>query len=67
MDESAKPCLVLSRREGEAIHIGDDVVVEVVHTGKTVKLAIRAPRETSVVRGELVGGSDKTMGSSPPV
>lgn len=48
--------LVLSRKENESIRIGENVVVKVVAIGNgRVRLAIDAPREISIVRGELVG------------
>jgi len=48
--------LVLSRNEGECIHIGDDVVVTIVRTaGGRVRVGVQAPRETNIVRGELIG------------
>ncbi|MFG0332550.1 MAG: carbon storage regulator CsrA [Maioricimonas sp. JB049] len=47
--------LVLSRKENESIQIGENVVVKVVSIGNgRVRLAIDAPREISIVRGELV-------------
>jgi carbon storage regulator len=46
--------LVLSRRIGEKIQIGDDVVVSVVKIqGGQVRLGVEAPREVPVIRGEL--------------
>ena len=46
--------LVLSRKVGERIHIGDDVVVEVRRiSGNRVTLALRAPRDVRILRGEL--------------
>jgi len=48
--------LVLSRRKGEAIRIGDDVVITVVrikHGDNSVGLGIEAPREVSVHRQEV--------------
>lgn len=46
--------LVLARRIGEEILIGDDVVVQVLAVrGSTVRLGIKAPRETPVHRGEV--------------
>lgn len=46
--------LVLSRRVGERLMIGDgiEVIVQRIH-GNRVTLAIVAPREVSVLRGEL--------------
>lgn len=51
--------LVLSRKPGERLLIGDDVVVTIVRIGpNNVRLGIEAPREMSIVREELV---DKTQ------
>jgi len=47
--------LTLTRRTGEKIVIGDDVVVEVVQIqGGRVRLGVKAPRSLPVYRGELV-------------
>ena len=64
MTAETNPCLVLSRREGELIHIGDDVTVEVIRVGRTVRLAIRAPRDTAIVRDELKKRSDSASTDS---
>lgn len=47
--------LVLSRRENEVIHIGNDIVITVcsIDPGR-VKIGIKAPRSVEVLRGELV-------------
>jgi len=46
--------LVLSRKSGERIHIGDNIIVEVRRlAGNRVSLAIEAPRSVRVLRGEL--------------
>jgi carbon storage regulator len=46
--------LIVSRREGEKLMIGDDVVVSVIEiAGGTVKLGIEAPRSVPVYREEL--------------
>ena len=46
--------LVLSRRIGERIHIGDEITVEVRRiAGNRVTLALRAPRDIRILRGEL--------------
>jgi carbon storage regulator len=46
--------LVLSRRAGEKIVIGNEIVVEVLSvSGEGVRLGITAPRETSVHRFEI--------------
>lgn len=47
--------LVLTRRAGEAILIGRDVDIIVLETdGTRVRLGIRAPRELTVLRRELL-------------
>lgn len=46
--------LVLSRKPGERILIGNDIVVTVVRfQGGTVRLGIEAPRDFAVIREEL--------------
>jgi carbon storage regulator len=46
--------LCLSRREGEKIVIGDNIVVTVVEvSGDRVRIGIDAPKEVSVHREEL--------------
>jgi carbon storage regulator len=48
--------LVLSRKVGERILIGDQVTVTVVRiTGGGVRLGIEAPAEMAVIREELEG------------
>jgi carbon storage regulator len=46
--------LILSRRLGESLTIGDDVVVTVVGvSGNQIRLGITAPREVRVLREEI--------------
>ena len=46
--------LVLSRRRGEKIVIGDDITIEVVEVrGDKVRLGIVAPKEVTVHREEV--------------
>src|SRR3990172_11784163 len=46
--------LVLSRKVGERIHVGDDVVLEIRRiAGNRVTLALDAPRSVRILRGEL--------------
>lgn len=46
--------LVLSRKAGERIIIGDDVTVTIVRIGpNTVRVGIDAPRDMNIVREEL--------------
>lgn len=46
--------LVLSRKVGETLRIGDDVTIVVRRVaGSKVTIGIEAPAETKVLRGEL--------------
>ncbi len=46
--------LILTRKPGESIRIGDDIVVVVKSiSGKTVRLGITAPSSVAVFREEL--------------
>lgn len=46
--------LVLTRKLGETIVIGDDIVVKVVDIhGKQIRLGIEAPKEITIFRGEI--------------
>ncbi len=46
--------LIIRRRPGESIVIGDDIEVQVTEIGPTrVKLCITAPKEVPVVRKEV--------------
>ena len=46
--------LIMSRRQGEVILIGDEIEIVIVHIGRSrVKVGIRAPRETSVMAREI--------------
>ena len=46
--------LVLSRKTGETIWIGEDVEFFISEVkGEQVKIGIRAPRKIDVIRGEL--------------
>ena len=45
--------LVLTRKQGEQIRIGDNVVLTVVRVkGQAIRLGIEAPQDVRVVRGE---------------
>lgn len=47
--------LVLSRRVGESVVVGDDVVVTVLEVrGDVVRVGIKAPRSVQVHRAELL-------------
>ena len=46
--------LVLSRKAGERILIGEDIVINIVRIGpNTVKIGIEAPRSVNIIREEL--------------
>jgi carbon storage regulator len=46
--------LVLSRKIGEKIHVGEDITIEVRRVaGNRVTLAVEAPRQVRILRGEL--------------
>ena len=46
--------LVLSRKVGERIHIGPDVVITLTEVrGCKVRIGIEAPDEVHIVRGEI--------------
>jgi carbon storage regulator len=69
--------LVLSRKVGERIHVGDNIVLEIRRiAGNRVTLALDAPRNVRILRGELEGAArefrtiapqDGPTGSSVPV
>lgn len=47
--------LVLSRKVGESIQIGDNVVVSILEVkGGRVRLSFDAPKDVSILREELV-------------
>ncbi len=46
--------LIITRKTGEGINIGDDVAVSVIETGKDkVRLGIQAPKDVKIIRSEL--------------
>ncbi len=46
--------LMMKRRQGEAILIGDDIEIHLAHIGRTrVKIGIKAPRNLTVVAKEV--------------
>lgn len=53
--------LILSRKPGEKILIGEDVTVTIVRIGpNTVRVGIEAPRTMNIVREELIDQSEGT-------
>ena len=46
--------LVLSRRIGQQIMIGQDITIKIVDVqGENVRIAIEAPKEIKIYRGEI--------------
>jgi carbon storage regulator len=46
--------MIMRRREGEKIRIGDNIVIHITHIGRNrVKVGIEAPRDLSVVAEEV--------------
>ena len=59
--------LILTRRPGEAIRIGDDVEVYVVAVnGNQVRLGIKAPRSVAVHREEIYEKISDPEPTKPP-
>jgi carbon storage regulator len=58
--------LVLSRKKGEQIVIGDDIVVTVQRlSGNRVSIGIEAPDRCRIVRGELREAADEFRDAEP--
>ena len=58
--------LVLSRKVGERILIGENIAVTVVRVGPgIVRLGIDAPRDLVIVREELKEGAKSPQASAP--
>jgi len=54
--------LVLTRREGERIALGDEIVVTVVSIqGNKVRIGVSAPDDVVIRRGELLLNADGSM------
>ena len=63
--------LIVTRRPGEKVMIGDEVVVEVLEvSGQSVRIGIAAPRAIPVYREEIwdaVKQETRTAGQAPAV
>ncbi len=58
--------LVLSRKEGEQLLIGDNIVLTINRiSGNRVAIGIEAPRDVRIVRGELNRHEVAAGGSQP--
>ena len=55
--------LVLTRRIGESIHIGDEIVVTILSVaGGNVRVGIEAPREVPITRPEAAEDAKPSSG-----
>lgn len=64
--------LILQRKPGESLVIGEDISITVVSVdGGRVRLAISAPRDVPILRSELVDATaanrDSVAGETAPV
>jgi len=58
--------LVLSRKVGEAIQIGDNITITIVRVSpQGVRIGIEAPRESRVSRQELLDAESPQESASP--
>ena len=54
--------LILQRRAGESIRIGEDIEITVVSTeGGRVRLSISAPKEVTILRSELIDAQNTNL------
>ena len=67
-EAGASPMLVLSRKLGEKIVIGDNIVVTVVKIDRNqIRIGIEAPHEVPVYREEILPArTDAAAGRRPP-
>ena len=57
--------LILQRKTGEAIRIGDDILIRISEIGsERVKIAIDAPRGLPIVREELLTAAQTNIQSA---
>ncbi len=63
--------LIVTRRVGEKVMLGDDIVVEVMEiAGNTVRIGIQAPRSVPVYREEIwdaVRAENRAAAETAPV
>jgi len=59
LKQGGRAILVLSRKRGERIHIGEDIVITVVDVDRgKVRIGVEAPRDVPVYRQELLPPED---------
>ena len=53
--------LVLTRRRGDKLYIGDNIVIEILDIigGTNVRLSVRAPRDIDIFRDELIEATER--------
>ena len=51
--------MILSRKENEVIHVGNIVVRVLSIDGNRCRIAIEAPKEIKILRGELVPDAEE--------
>lgn len=57
--------LIVRRRRGESITIGDEIEIEILDISPTqVKVGIRAPKEVSVLRKEILAARAANLAAS---
>jgi carbon storage regulator len=57
--------LVMSRRPGESILIGQEIEIVIVQAGRSrVKIGIRAPREVTVAPGEVQAVREENLSAA---
>ncbi len=57
--------LVLSRKLGEKIHIGDNICITIVDIDRgKIRLGIEAPRDVPIFRQELLANNRETPGAT---
>lgn len=62
------PNLILTRRIGETIHIGDNIEVTMIGMrGNQVRVSIRAPQDVHILRAELKQRIDHVPEPSDPI
>jgi len=58
--------LVLSRKAGESIHVGDNIIIQVQQCNKgKVRLAINAPKNVRIMRSEILSRAEATTDPVP--
>ena len=57
--------MVMRRREGEKILIGDNISIHIAHIGRNkVKIAIEAPRELAIIAEEMKNVREENLAAA---